>query len=433
MINIIIAWRRLRKDKEYIFSNVLGLSVALAVAILSFVYLSTQLNYESNYSNSERIFRINSDLKIGDQTTHSAQTSDVLGPLFTAQIPEIEYHTRLFVPDQTFKIRKGHKFLKESAAAFSDTSLFSVFDIPVLKKNAAKLLLDPNSVIISKSAAEKYFPDGHALGQTLEIDDLSFGLRKSGMYEVAAVYDDFPVNTHLNFDFIFSATNLEYRWGENFAGFNFHTYILLEKGADYRFVNEQIEAITRTTIFPILSQQLGVSYSWNQFNEVGNSLSFSLFPIADIHLHSDRVGEIGQNGSRQTIAILIVLSFFVLLMSCVNYVNLSTTQWMSRAREIGVRKVLGSSRKSLILQFLSESLLIVSTSAVIAVFIAFICLPFFNEVLSSSITENNIFRWSTLAFLVLIAATVVWPVPHTRHLIYQNSTFYRLGILRRQP
>ncbi len=402
---ITIAWRHVKKHPAYSIQNIFGLSVALAVAILTIVYVKNEFSFDKHYQNSERIFRLNTDFKIGDQEVHTAQSSDVLGPILAERFTEVESYVRFFALNAPFRIRKDGKSLKETHAVFADSSLFTVFNIPMVEKLAISSFSEPNTIIISKSIADKYFSGQTAVGHTLALEDVSHSTQKNGSYKVVAVMEDFSKNAHFKFDFIFPITNLEYGWG-NYAGSNFNTYILLRKDADYHVINQHLQNITQSQIYPVVSQQLGISQTWKSFIESGNKLTYSLFPMPDIHLYSNREGELSQNGSIETIYILTALALFVLLMASVNYVNLATSRAIGRMREVALRKVLGSNRGSLVFQFLSESLVLVTISAIAAFFIALSILPAFNAYLSASIPSADLFQFSVLLYILLITVFV---------------------------
>jgi len=391
-----IAWRNLIKNKAFSFINITGLATGLACFILIALYVMDELSYDKFNKNAANIYRINSDIKIGATALHMAVTPDPLGAALRNDYPQVEQYTRIYASSGSKLVKKGNQFIDEQKVANVDSTFFDVFTFPAIAGNTATALNEPNTVVISASAAKKYFGTTAALDKTIEADKIP--------YKVTAVIEDMPQHAHFNFDFLFSMDNVDYKMG-NYLSNNFHTYIVLQKGTDYKKFEQNFDQVIDKYILPQAKQFMQIK-SMEEFKKAGNSLEFSLMPLQDIHLHSDRTPELSTNGNIQYVYIFSAVALFILLIACINFMNLSSARSANRAKEVGIRKVLGTKRKTLIRQFLAESIFTVTISMVIALFIAWLVLPFFNDIAAKSISINNIFSIQLLPFLVLLPLVV---------------------------
>ena len=401
-----IAWRNIRRNAVNSIQNILGLAIAFVICLFSVLYLLDETSYDKFHENADRIYRVNTDIKINDYERHSAKSNDVIGPLLKESFPEVESYCRFFELNEPFLVRHGEEYLRENNATYSDASLFEIFDIPIVKASGSGLLEQPNTVIITESIAHKYFGDQEAVGNSLDINHDSGNIDDRRSYTVVAVIADFRPNSHFGFDFIFPMSDLAYGWN-NYAGNNFNTYLLLKNGVDQRALTQQIEHIVEKRLYEPLIQQLGFQTSaWDTFNQAGNQLTYSLFPMVDIHLLSDRSGELRSNGNLGIIYILSLLVFFVLVVACVNFTNLFTARAAARLREIGIRKTMGSTKWPLILQFFVEALALVGIAMIISLFIAVGTLSYFSEVTLKSFEIANIFQLKIIVFAVCMVVFV---------------------------
>ncbi|MGK6350424.1 ABC transporter permease [Parapedobacter sp. DT-150] len=399
------AWRSIVRHRWYALQSVAGLSTALTLMVLCLLYAQHEYRFDKHYAHADRIFRVNMDLRLGEQEKQSASTSDVIGPLWQT-FPEVEAYARIF-PIGELVIKKEDTYLSESRAAFVDPTIFAVFNFPMVSQHNNSLLVAPHTVVVTASIAKKYFGEENAVGKMITVENLSHGKQAAGKYLITAVMADPPKTTSFAFDFLFPVKDLAYAWGVNYAGAYFTTFVLLKEGADYRALNTQFREVAKTAIYPIASRQLGLpSDSWEHFERAGNQMEFSLFPLIDIHLHSQREGELGENSNIQTLYILGSLALFALLMGIVNFINLSTAKVMERTIATGIRKVLGSSRGTLITQALVEVFLLLLISLCVAIVIASVLLPFVNDTLRTRLDFGG-FLSPTLLALVLGTAILV--------------------------
>ncbi len=394
-----IAWRNLLKNKTFSIINIFGLAVGLCCFLLISLYVIDELSYDRHFKNANRIYRINSDINFGGSEMKMSQSSDPMGAILKKDYPQVEQFTRLYTNYGSNFIKKGTEFINEQRIAHADSTFFDMFSIPVFDGNPKTALDAPNTIAISKSTAQKYFQTSKAVGKSLEV-----GVTQKTIYNVTAVFEDMPSNSHFDFDFICSMDNVNYDWG-NFTSHNFSTYVRLAEGVDYRTFNKKFDEVIERYILPKLSQLLNIK-NLDEFKKTGNSLKYTLFPMTDIHLKSDRDFEIGVGGDIQYVYIFGAVALFLLLIACINFMNLSTARSSSRAKEVGIRKVLGTERQSLIGQFLSESILTSFISMILALLMIAFLLPIFNEISAKTFSISNLFGFKFFPFLVILPLIV---------------------------
>lgn len=369
-----IAWRNLLKHKGFSAINILGLSMGLACFLMISMYVLDELSYDRYNEKAERIYRINTDIVLGGTSLNMATSPDPLGETLKRDYPQVEEYVRFYNSSGRKLIKKNGKYINENKVAHVDSTFFKVFTLPAIAGDTKNALNEPNTVVITRSAAERYFngPED-ALGKTLETDDAD-----GTLYKVTAVIEDVPKNSHFDFDFFFSMENVEYPFGTYLSN-NFQTYLLLKPGVDYRDFEKNFPEVVEKYIVPEASHFMDIK-SMEDFERSGNKLEYSLMPLTDIHLHSSRMAELGVNGNSQYVYIFSAVALFILLIACINFMNLSTARSSGRAREVGIRKVLGTTKNSLVSQFLVESILISYIAFVLAFFITWLLLPWFNEI-----------------------------------------------------
>ena len=359
------------------------------------MYIQNELSYDRFNKNADRIFRINTDLKFGATELAIPVCSDMMGPLLKQDYPQVEEYTRIYNFGGKKMVRKGNNFYTEQKIAFVDSTFFKVFTFQVLFGKTDKILNEPNTVVITETIAQKYFNTADAVGRYIETDD-----NGRTLYKVTAVIKDMPENSHFKFDFLFPMQNLNYDWG-NFVSSNFHTYLLLKEGVNYKEFEKNFSIYNDKYVFPYAKKHIQVN-SKEEFEKAGNKIEYSLIPITDIHLYSKRSQEMSPTGNIQYVYIFSAVALFILLIACINFMNLTTARSANRAREVGIRKVLGTERKSLIYQFLTESTLTSFIAVILAVVIVYHVLTFFNNISGKELHANNLFSSSILYFMILL-------------------------------
>ncbi|HVO72576.1 MAG TPA: ABC transporter permease [Ignavibacteriaceae bacterium] len=390
-----IAFRNLRTHKAYSYINISGLAIGIACCLLILLYIHDELSYDSFHEKADRIFRINTDIKLGPTELHIPVVSDMMGQLLKQDYPQIEEYTRIYNFDGDKLIKKGDQYNNEKRAAYVDSTFFKVFTFPAIYGNTDRILNEPNTVVITKSAAERYFGTADVLGRSLEIKDAD-----DKQYKITAIIEDMPSNSHFRFDFLLPMQNCHYEWG-NLVSSNFHTYLLLKEGVNYKEFEKKFIDYNYKYVLPY-ARDLSIINSLEEFEKAGNKIENSLTPLTDIHLYSNRIQEISPTGTIQYVYIFSGVALFILLIACINFMNLTTARSANRAREVGIRKVLGTARKNLVFQFLAESTLMSLFAVILAVLIVFYVLPFFNNISGKELAIGSLFSGSILIFLLVL-------------------------------
>ncbi len=391
-----IAIRNLWKHKGFTAINIVGLAMGLGCFIVIAMYVFDELSYDRWNEKADRIYRINSDIRFGGTDLVMAQSADPMGETLKQDYPEVEESFRFYNNSGSKLIKKGDEFINERKVVHADSTLFKVFSLPIIAGNAKTALNAPNSVVITESAAKRYFGTvENAFGKSLETDD-----NGSTLYKVTAVIKDVPKNSHFDFDFFFSMANIRYDMG-SYLSHNFNSYIVLVPGADPKVFDNYFKDVINKYVLPQASQFMEVK-SMEQFEEAGNKLVYSLIPLTDIHLKSSRSGELGVNGNIQYVYIFSAAALFILLIACINFMNLTTARSSGRAKEVGIRKVLGTEKKSLIWQFLTESTLIAFIALILAIGLSWLSLGWFNGISGKEMLISTLFRSQYLIFLLAL-------------------------------
>lgn len=395
-----ISFRNLWKNKGYSAINIFGLAVGLATCLLITLYIMDELGYDAHFKKASQIFRINTDIRIGGANMHFTQTSDMMGPLLKKDYPQVEEYTRIYTNEGDKLVKKENEYINEKMIAYVDSTFFTVFSLPAIDGNTNTALNEPNTVVITESTAYKYFKTTHVLGKMIEIKNRELIIP----YKITAVIKDIPANTHFNFDFLLSMKNANYTWGQ-LTSHNFHTYLLLNRGNDQYNFQKGLDNYILKYVLPEAKKFMHIK-SMDEFKKAGNAIEYSLLPLTKIHLYSDYSYEISAPGSIQYIYIFASVALFILLIACINFMNLSTARSASRAKEIGIRKVLGTYRNTLIVQFLVESIITAFISLLIALGITWFALPLFNSIAAKTLSFTDLIN-SNLLPLILILPVLV--------------------------
>ncbi len=361
--------RNILKNKVFSFVNIAGLAIGVACFILIALFVSDELGYDSYNKNADRIYRINSHYKIGGNRFNLANSPVPLAGVLQAEYPEIQSTVRMFRGENIY-VKKDDEFLKEENFFYADSTMFDIFTINFVSGNPNTALLQPNSVVLTTKTAEKYFSSTNPLGKRITLSN-------GQDFQVTGVVKPVPGNSHFEFDFLASYSTLPESKETNWFGHFVHTYVMTRKPITAEQLNSKISSVTEKHTGPIIQAAFGLSY--REFIDRGNDFSFVFVPLRELHLYSDVFNEFKETGSIDTLYLFSGIAIFILLIACINFINLSTAKSTKRANEIGVRKVLGSGRIQLIQQFLTESVLFCLIAVILAVLIVEYTLPWFNE------------------------------------------------------
>ena len=395
-----IALRNLWKNKGYSAINIFGLAIGLATCLLITLYVTNELSYDRYNEKADRIYRINSDLRFGGSDLHMVMTSDMMGQLIKKDYPQVEEYTRMYTSSGEKLVKKGNEFITEGNVANVDSTFFNVFTLPAISGDPKTALNDPNTVVVTESTAKKYFNSTDILGKSVEVKEGE----KIIPYKVTAVIKDIPAASHFNFDFMFSMKNVNYQWGQ-LTSHNFITYLLLKPGADPKVLESKFDDYITGYVIPFVKQFIKID-NIDEFRKAGNKIHYSLMPLTKIHLYSDYTYEPSPSGNIQYVYIFSLVAIFILIIACINFMNLSTARSANRAKEVGIRKVLGTGRKTLVNQFLVESTITAFISLAIAVVIAYFVLPLFNDIAAKSLSVKDLLNIKILPFLILVPVVV---------------------------
>jgi putative ABC transport system permease protein len=368
-----IAWRILLRQKAFSLVNILGLAIGMAACLLIVQYISFELSYDNFHKNGDNIYRIkHQNYSQGNLVENLPKTYSAVGPALKAQFPEVKEITRVSTLEGLVTAQQPNGSLvafNEGHLYMAEASFLKLFSFPMLEGTTAALN-DPNSVVITESTAKKYFPGQDAVGKTLRIQEQTSGTDVKAT--VTGVCKDVPANSHLQFDFLVSSDPKSGDWVYP----DYYTYISLSPQTDPKAFDTKMTAFLKSNISEISKNK---NYSSTQGKSNLNNISLSLQPLRDIHLYSNLSQEISTGGNGKMVWYLGVVAALILVIAYVNYINLSTAKVIERAKEVGIRKVLGSQRLQLILQFLFESLLLNLISIGVAIFVVSISMPWFSS------------------------------------------------------
>lgn len=374
------ALRALLRQKFYSVINIAGLSIGISACILVGLYIKQDLSYDSYNKNAGQIFRIGFSSTQTGTTQYSAQTPALLGPALKNISPEIKKITRIYFSTNDL-IEAGNNRFYESELAYADPAFFEMFTFKSISGNQNQFLKEPNTIVLTETSAKKYFGENNPLGQLLKINN-------EFIFKVVGVIEDVPANSHFKFDFLASYSSLDKQPEANYinqwgARFGSYTYILVQPGFNQ-------------SAFVKKNKDFFKTYA----NIQNNDWQITVIPMPDIHLYSHLPDEIEENSSVARILIIGSIALFILLLACINFVNLATARASKRTTEIGIRKVLGAFRLQLIKQFLSESILLAFISLLLSFAALFILKPFLSTLAGMEIEYNIAENWVSLFFIV---------------------------------
>ncbi len=388
-----VAVRTLLRSKGYSALTLLSLALGLTIATLIMLYVADELSYDRHHRNAGRIYRINSEVSFQSSWHKTARSPTPMGATLKRDFPEVEDAVRLGTAGSLLVKSTGEN-VREEKVLYADSTVFNVFTLPVLSGSPQKALAAPGSVVITESTALRYFRTRDALNRTLVFNN-------GEVRRVTAVIRDIPGPSHFQADFLLPLHETKdarvNKWGNHI----FATYVLLRPGTTPESVEARFEQMLRTYMDPALRQFFNTTL--DETRKAGNGFIYTLMPLTDIHLYSDRGNELAPTGNIGYVYVFTGIAGLILLIAVFNFVNLSTARSAKRAREIGVRKVLGSGRGSLVGQFLAESLLYALLALAVAVGSVSLLLPVFNQLAAKSLPLSRLLEGPFV--LTLLAGT----------------------------
>ena len=377
-----IAVRSLLKDKGYSVLNILGLTIGLTFSFFLLFYINDELSYDRYHEKVDRIYRIGAAIKEPERADKVAVTQFPLAPTLKKEFPEVEQSVHFVRNGNKTLFKKGDEQFFEEKVFYADSNVFDIFTYKFIAGNAKRALIAPNSLVLTRSVAEKYFQTtDNVVGKSLQ--------GKKDTYNITAIIEDVPQNSHLRFNLLISATSLGKDFGNNWGNFGFYTYVLLNKNTTPKTFEKKL--------VPMYEK-----YMASIFSPFNVKINYLVQPIADIHLRSELNNEPEELGNMSYIYTFSAVALFMILIACINYMNLTTARSARRAKEIGIRKVSGSLQRHLIAQFLTESTVITLASLFLSFLLIALLLPVFNNLSGKSFTFGTAFQPITLVTILAI-------------------------------
>jgi putative ABC transport system permease protein len=372
---LLIAFRNHLKQRFYTIINVGGLAIGVGSCLIISLFVINELSYDKSFPNADRLYRVDTEIKFGPNHFVIASTSAPFAPALANDYPEIEKWTRLTRTGSRFlQSADGSETVKVNDVFWADSTFFEVLQVPMTEGDRLTAFSDPSSIAISRSIAHKYFPGQSALGQPVRFSN------RADEYKVTAVFEDFPLNSHVHPQMLLSMLgNDDSRSASMVGGGDFTTYVLLRPGVSKQAVESKFVDFVDRHVAPQIAGVVGGDFTIQKFREAGEKWEYTMMPITDIHLHSDKLGELEANSSMSYVVLLASIGLLILGIACVNFINLSTARSAGRAKEVGVRKVMGSLRSHLIRQFLIESTVLTFVAFAVSIVAAWLLIPYFNE------------------------------------------------------
>ncbi|MDH4156185.1 MAG: ABC transporter permease, partial [candidate division Zixibacteria bacterium] len=380
-----VALRNMLRHKSYSCINIAGLAVGMAIFILVALYVQFEFSFDRFNKNFDRICRV--ELNYDGQGRLVAMNHNPIGPTLVADFPELENSVRILgMEANSLLASAGDRKFSEPGGWWTENSFFEIFSYRLLAGDPVTALVEPFSIVLSEELAEKYYPDENPLGKTMRLND---------QYDciVTGVVEDCPANSHLRYGFLVSLSSYGTIQGpdylNNWAVISPYTYVLLRPDFSLDELNEKVRLVI------------------GHYNEVPNYNAYAyLKPLSQIHLHSNILGEMGPRGDMATIYLYATIGLLILLIACINFMNLSTARSSRRAREVGIRKAAGAGRYGLMVQFLGESLALSVVAFIVAIVLAELLLPEFNSIVRRELTLDLVSNYRLSLSLVLVVLVV---------------------------
>ncbi len=378
-----IAWRNLKKNRLYAFINILGLTIGIVSCLLIGIYIKDELSYDRFNDNADRIVRVTMDYFQGGAPQKIAVTGTKVGPQFKRMFPVVSDFVR--IEKRSGIMSYNNRVFDEQAILYADPSFFKIFSYKLINGDASGLSV-PEKIIVTQSAAKKYFDAENPIGKILKIGTKNF--------MVSAVAADAPSNSQIKFDFITSFNNLPASKEEKWWEANYITYLLLKDGTQLEPLQKQVNVYMSRVSHTELKME-GSQY-----------LTYHFEPLTSVHLHSNLPDAPEPNGSITYIYIMIVVAVLILIIACVNYVNLSIAQSAGRGAEIGIRKVMGAAKGQLFRQFIGESVFVTAIGVILAIGFAFLLLPSFNQLAGKTLQFSALLDPVMLGCIILLGVGI---------------------------
>ena len=391
-----IALRNFLKHKVFSFINVFGLAVGIACCLLILLFVFDELSYDKYHEKADRIYRAGLNGFISGNEFNGVISATPMAQTLVDEYPEVEAATR--ARNFGFPVfRYEDKVFSEEKVFWVDPGFFDVFTVPFIQGDPVTALDKPETIVLTQSMASKYFGDEDPLGKTINAD-------RQRDYLVTGVIEDVPRNTHFHYDFLASLSTYPDSRSPIWVSNNYYTYFVLREGTSPEIFEAKLVELVKKYVGPQIQAAAGISLE--QFFESGGAWSYFIQPVTDIHLRSHLEFEIEPNGDISYVYIFSIIALGILLVACINFVNLATARSSTRAREVGVRKTLGSNRPQLIRQFLAETIMMSLLAVLLALLLVQLFLPVFNNLTGKQVAIPYLDNMFTIPFLLGLAVFI---------------------------
>ncbi len=371
--------RYMRKHSGYLALNITGLTIGITSFLLITLYVLHELSFDRFHKNYENIYRIKITGIMAGSALNQAVTAPPMAQTLLADYPEVEHAVRLFKSSSnTWLVKYGDTKFYEDALLFADSSFFSVFDFKLMRGEPEKVLVNPRSIVLTEKTAIKYFGKEDPIGKRLSLE------ADTNVYTVTGVVQNVPSNSHFKFDMLCSMNSLPFSKSTNWINHMYYTYVVLKDGSGKSALEAKFPELILKYVGPQLKKALGITME--DFQKAGNQFGYVLEPLKDIHLKGATQYPLQPAGSLSNVYIFAVIALLILVIAIINYINLATAKSAGRAKEVGIRKVSGSDKKGLILQFIGESVIIVTVATIFATLFVVLLEPLFNSLIGKEIS-----------------------------------------------
>jgi putative ABC transport system permease protein len=385
----------MQKHIGYLILNIIGLTIGLTSFLLITIYVLHELSYDRFHKNYENIYRIKVKGIMAGATLDQAITAAPMAETLLADYPEVLKAVRIN-RSGAWLVKYGENRFNEDGVLFADSSFFSVFDFKLLSGDPKTALSNPRSMILTEKFARKYFGKEDPIGKRISLE------ADTNLYTVTGVIQNIPANSHFKFDMLGSLNSLGDSRSTEWLNHNYFTYIVLKEGVKKTTMEAKFPEVVLKYVGPQIKKYIGITIE--DFQRAGNQFGYELEPLKDIHLKGAPQYQIEPSGSITTVYIFAVIALLILVIAIINYINLATAKSAGRAKEVGIRKVSGSDKTGLILQFVGESLVIVTIATIIASLLVLVITPSFNHLIGKEISLK---LFSGKGFIGIIALIVV--------------------------
>ncbi len=394
-----VAFRNLIRQKGYTLINVLGLSVGMTSCILLALFVKSELSYDKDFVDAKQIHKLVLELKQPDQTIIQAGVPHSFASVLVKDYPEVKRATNICGPFDDMRISykgsdKSELNFLESGVYAADNHFFNIFSFKVLKGDRKTMLLYPKSMVLTESTARRHFGDEDALGKLIKMS--------GDVFTVTGICKDPPENTHFAFNLLISINTIERFNIDNFNRPDTYCYLKLKEGSNPALLESKFPAMV--DLYAAADFEQANRMSWADYKKAGNGFRYFLRPLTGIYLDPDNIGGMKPSGNIILIRILMAISMLIFIIACINFINLATARSHERAREVGVRKALGSFKRQLIFQFLSESLIVSFMGVGLSILLIIVALPYFNLLVEKNLQIR--FTLQTIFGFIVLTITL---------------------------